>query len=237
MISHEHQCIFVHVPRCGGTSIEKAIWGQHQTEEHLRHGFISRYENKYQTGGLQHLLAWQIRAETGEPVFNDYFKFTVVRNPWDKLVSQYHFMAKREDLRQFIGMNADDDFTAYLELIQKKLHVQWEHQHKFIFDENGKSMVDFVGRYEQYDRVAAWLLNRFGIRRGKLTHRNKSQRRPHHEYYNDDSRERVAQMYAKDIELFQYTFDGYGPAPCVQDDLPRTGIGRYLARFTSRARG
>ena len=86
-------------------------------------------------------------------------------------------------------------------------------------------------------RVAAWLLNRFGIRRGKLAHRLKSQRRPHQEYYNDDSRERVAQMYAKDIELFQYTFDGYGPAPCVQDDLPRTGIGRYLARFTSRARG
>ena len=94
-----------------------------RSEQDLWMGFVTRFENKYQTGGLQHLLGWQIRKEVGSDIFNSYYKFTVVRNPWDRTVSQFAYMQQRPDLMEFLGMNLDTEFKSYLELICLKKHV------------------------------------------------------------------------------------------------------------------
>ena len=129
MISHGHRCIFVHIPKTGGTSIEDVIWPDTRMEEHLWMGFVSKYRNKYQTGGLQHLLARQIRQEVGADIFDDYFKFAVVRNPWDRAVSQYSYTKIRTDLHDLIGMTEDTSFSEYLNRIaESNEHVQWQPQ-------------------------------------------------------------------------------------------------------------
>src|SRR5690348_14228159 len=134
MISHHHKCIFIHIPRSGGTSIENLIWPAQRTSAELWMGFIDRYHNRYQTGGLQHLFAQHIEREIGPDTFHSYFKFAFVRNPFDRAVSQFHYMARRPDLREFIGMEPSDSFDKYLHLIQQKKHVQWEQQHKFLLN-------------------------------------------------------------------------------------------------------
>src|SRR3989337_2290464 len=104
MISHRHHCIFVHIPRCGGTSLEDVIWPEPRDEASLWMGFPSKYKNKYQTGGLQHFFATHICREVGDDMFKSYFKFSVIRNPWDRTVSQFSYMSQRLDLREYIGM-------------------------------------------------------------------------------------------------------------------------------------
>lgn len=203
MISHQHKCIFVHIPKCGGTSIEDLIWPGERTEADLWMGFTSSLSNRYQTGALQHLLARYIRAEVGNETFAAYFKFTIVRNPWDKALSQYAFMQRRDDLRAYIGMERDAEFKRYLELIEKRTHVQWMPQYAFVHDDNGASLVDYIGRFEHFARDVDTVLQRIGIE-GSLPHRKAAPHRPAVGDLDDEAIEMVAALYAEDIRIFGY---------------------------------
>lgn len=215
MISHKAKCIFVHIPKCGGTSITQLIWPnkEDRTESNLWRGFTSKYHNKYQTGGLQHLLSCQIKQEVGNEIFQAYFKFAIVRNPWDKAVSQFEYMKKRKDLREFIGMSEGDCFEKYLTLIQQKRHVQWESQHKFVMDGNNNLLVDFLGRFESFEADVNKILDKlkigkklFGLRFKKIPHMRKSLRSHYTDYYNLESKRIIEELYKDDIELFKYSF-------------------------------
>ncbi|GHF23379.1 hypothetical protein GCM10017044_17370 [Kordiimonas sediminis] len=169
-------------------------------------GFVRPHYNKYQTGGLQHLLAKQIRQEVGAELFGACYKFAFVRNPWDKAISQYAYMKGRKDLRAFIGMEADADLKTYLNLTMKKTHVQWDHQHRFVLDDNGEQLVDFLGRFETIGQDVDTVLERLGMLGQKLPHTNKSKRGPYRDYYDDESREMIADHYKTDIDTFGYSF-------------------------------
>lgn len=208
MISKKYNCIFVHIPKNGGSSIEDMIWPptQKRTEQELWMGFVKPFYNKYQTGGLQHLLAWQIRQEVGSSFFAQALKFTMVRNPWDKAISQFTYMSKREDLRNFLGMDKECEFAKYLELIALKRHVQWDPQYKFILDEQGQPLVNEILRFENFDTDVTRVLNLLGVKFDVILHAKKSNRTHYSEYYSPETKEMVADIYAKDIEMLGYSF-------------------------------
>lgn len=169
-------------------------------------GFVEPHRNRHQTGGLQHLLARQIRSEVGEDRFASYFKFAVVRNPFDRLVSQYCHTRDRVDLRAFLRMPKDASFDEYLERIRARRHVQWEPQCSFLFDEDGTLLVDFVGRFERLAEDAAEIFARLGLDGAALPHANRSQRSPYRDYYRDDLRRQVEEMYGEDLARLDYEF-------------------------------
>lgn len=169
-------------------------------------GFVDDYNNRHQTGGLQHLLASQIRCEVGDDRFTAYFKFAVVRNPFDRLVSQFAYMRDRPDLRAFVGMDDEASFSDYLQLIRRRRHVQWEPQSSFLFDDEGARLVDFVGRFETLGVDAARVFERVGIGGASLPHRNHSERSPYRDYYTSALRAQVEEMYADDLAYLDYEF-------------------------------
>lgn len=206
MISHNHQCIFIHIPRTGGSSIEQLIWPE-KREEELWMGFIDRYSNKYQTGGLQHLLAKQIKQEIGDYIFRKYWKFTLIRNPWEKILSTYLSIKwARPDIREFIGMKPNDNFQKFLDLTEKKGHTQWEPQFRFIYDDNGVKLVDYIGRYERYDNDVITILQKIGIYSQIIPHIYSSNSKNYIHLYDQETKERVSERYHQDIDLFNYEF-------------------------------
>ena len=211
MISYDLRCIFIHIPKCGGTSIENVIWPHPEdlTEANLWMGFTSKYHNKYQTGGLQHLLASQVRSEVGLDVFNSFYKFTVVRNPWDRIVSQFAYMQARPDLMEFIGMQPETEFKTYLGLIQKKQHVQWMPQTDFILDQDGTLLVDRIGYLESIENDSSEIFDILGVcrERSEVLHANRSQRKSIDRYYDQESIGIVSEIYSTDINYLNYSFD------------------------------
>ena len=207
MISHARHCIFVHIPKTGGTSIEDVIWPKPRRGEDLWMGFIAPGRNKYQTGGLQHLLARQIRIEVGGDVFTRYFKFSIIRNPWDRVISQYSYLKQRPDLQDYFGVKADAPLAQYLAAISRSDHVQVMPQLNFLRDGNGTMLVDLVGRFETLAQDAREIFRRIGIDDAVMPHEAKSDRRSgYRDYYDDETRERVTELYAEDIAHFGYAF-------------------------------
>jgi hypothetical protein len=205
VISHPHRCIFIHIPRTAGSSVETVLWPGERTEADLWMGFTSRLGNRYQTGGLQHLTAALVREAIGARTFDAYFKFAIVRNPWDKAVSQYAFMRRRPDLRELLGMHEDDDFRTYLRLIRNATHVQWQPQVSFVRNERGELLVDRIVRFENFDEGFASVLQQLGVD-GPVPHVHGADRGPTADYYDDETRALVADYYRDDIAYFDYTF-------------------------------
>ena len=207
MISHRLKSIFVHIPKTGGTSIERTFWREDEfVEENLWMGFVSKFSCKYQTGGLQHLRASQIRREVGQNVFDSYFKFSVVRNPWDRLVSAYHYCQRHPGLFAYAGIDTEASFDHFLASTAKRRHVHWEPQVRFLYDDDGRCLVDKVCRFERLVDEVSGIGKKLGQKVDAVPHLGKSKRRHYSEYYDATTRAFVADRYAADIRMFHYEF-------------------------------
>ena len=122
MISHKHNFIFIHIPKTGGTSVEEVLFEKEEfTERNLWMG-MTNFRNRYQTDGLQHLASKHVLTEVGKETFFYYFKFTFVRNPWDKAISQWLYTRTRPALLDWLDFKGSRslEFKKYLELIQER---------------------------------------------------------------------------------------------------------------------
>lgn len=190
-----YECIFVHIPKTGGISVNDALWGN--------------------PGGVHKTMTDYSRIFS-KPTLEAYFKFTFVRNPWDRLVSAYTFLKAG-------GMHADDarwaeqhlkpftDFEQFViqginrENIQKGLH--FIPQTDFL-KLDGELAVDFIGHMEDFQNDFNHVKHKLGVPEAELPHKNKSGRSDYRKYYNAETAEIVARVYAEDIRLLNYTFDG-----------------------------
>jgi len=218
MVSDFFKIVFIHIPKTGGTSIEKVFWPLSfmKSEKNLFGGFINDYENKYQTGGLQHLKWYQIFQEIGDRKFNDYYKFSIVRNPYDKAVSQYEYLKKRNDLLHYINAKSDLTFLEYCEKINSFSHVQWEPQHNFVFDKatdefKANRIIKLEDINTDFQELRKDVVSRnklYGIFvPNKLPHLNKSRRKNFKKYYCSKTYDLITTKYSKDLKLLDYQFD------------------------------
>ena len=189
-----YKCIFVHIPKNAGLSVCYTLFGN--------------------TGG-SHRKIVDYKQIFSPNTFNSYYKFTFVRNPWDRLVSTFFFLKKgglteKDKAWAESHLGVYTDFGVFVkewlteERISNSLHFQ--HQHVFLEDEKGNIAVDFIGRFETIETDFLAITKRLGINRS-LQKTNASERDLNYRsYYDDETKAIVGSIYAKDISLFNYEF-------------------------------
>jgi hypothetical protein len=170
--------VFVHINRTAGTSIETAFNGPRQ----------------------DHRLASEYIREMGREHWDEHFSFSFVRNPWDRMVSLYHFNK--------MAYGEKRAFDEWLRQVLVKPNRFQGPQIDWLVDEDGEVAVDFVGRFEHLARDFSVVCGRVGANL-KLPRLNISNHRHYLNYYDDEGRELVRRTCEKDIELFGYTFDEF----------------------------
>ena len=227
MISEKYRCIFIHIPKTAGQSIEQFFLNLHGLSWEKRDPLLLRYNSDPSRGpdSLAHLTAKEY-VDCGyltATEFDKYFKFSFVRNPWERLVSEYCYRQyyKKYSFREFV-LNGLPTRNRYSDSYR---HIM--PQSEFILDENGQPLVDFIGRFENLQSDFEAVCAKLSIDGAMLPFRNQSDKRKgameilrrvlskdtrHSEtsyssYYDKDLRERVAEMYAADIRAFNYEFE------------------------------
>jgi len=208
MISHKYKCIYIHIPKCAGTSISRTL--------------ESNGERKFEKDlciWTQHATAIQIKKHyVNEEQWNNYFKFAIVRNPFDRIVSSYNWTCRhlkpcnfrdRMYFKDFIFRKGKFENILNPNLIMKRenTYVHIQPSTDFIMDENNKLMIDYVGRFENLKNEWDFICEKLGTKI-KLSHLNKYSRdnKEYRDYYNDETREFVSKAYEKDLKIFGYEF-------------------------------
>ena len=195
-ISDAYKFIFIHIGRTGGHSMHRGIF------EKVIPDVINSPE-------------WDqpINGDKWKP----YFKFTFVRNPWDKMISAYH-LDHRSWHVQLNTIPKDVSFSHFIKHIAwdengDPRNTHWVRHYKFIqniHNENEK-WIDFIGRFENIEEDWRKVCLAIGIneelpRTNVNTSKPKKQKGAYKEFYDDETKEIVAEKFKKDIELFGYEF-------------------------------
>ena len=213
MIFFKNKLIFIHIPRTAGSTVENFLWKYEddlkRTSKNLWMGFVTKYNNEFQTGGLQHLTTNHV-TKIYPKEMSEYFTFAFVRNPFTRIVSQYLYtLNHRADLQEYLGIDYNAPYEKYLEKIDKIDHVQWMPMHKFLLDESDNLKVKFVGRQENFKNDFLKVLKKINISyNDDFLIQNKSNNNIIYKdfYKNRANIEFIEKKYKKDLEFFNYTF-------------------------------
>jgi hypothetical protein len=210
MLAYPTKLLFIHIPKTGGNSVKKTL-GIRTTHHQIT------------------TFPLDSRKEC--------FTFCFVRNPWDRLVSSFHYFLqyprnKPHNPNSELTKKTCADFTEFCRFLRRtpvedkiipdsRMHygAQMKPQCFWIRNENGEIDIDFIGRYERINEDFQELCRRAQVDPVQLCHINHSEHRPYYEYYTKETREIVAEMYREDIEEFGYSF----PLTCDNHILPRDG--------------
>lgn len=183
MISHEHKFIFIQ-PKKTATSTLHGVLFRYMVVDYSK---ISRHA-KYSE-------ALELYPES-----KNYFKFCFVRNPWDRIVSFYFF---KKDGLATVKIPKDMSFKQFVNLVITEHKITMPDQYGHI---EGFDNFSFIGRFENLQQDFNFVCDKIGIQRQQLLHDNKTKHKHYTEYYDDETREIVAEKYARDIEYFGYKF-------------------------------
>ena len=179
--------LFVHINKTGGSSVHAAI------------GFDR----------FRHYTVSELLSVIDYADWLKLFTFTIVRNPWDRLVSLYHWrlQTNQTSLRKYPITFRDwiDECLRYQNPEYLDKPKMFQPQADWISIEN-KIMVNKIVKFESISETLPGILNDLGLRNKPFPHLKKTIRSPYQGYYTAEGQELVQRYYWRDIEKFDYSF-------------------------------
>lgn len=205
MLSTKKNFLFIHVPKTGGNSIGLTLEKYSDdkiTDRKDDNNSFDVTNKKYHTN--KHSPLSYYKQVLDENIYNSLYKFCVVRNPWDRLISFYFSPHWRYYPKQYpLGKIWDEKSFINLVISQTK-----PLRHFICTDDNKKLLeeIDYCIKFESLKDDLQNVLDHLGIKREKVLHKNKSKHKNYREYYNEKLKQLVAEKFHEEINFFGYKF-------------------------------
>ncbi|MBN2087436.1 sulfotransferase family 2 domain-containing protein [Candidatus Peregrinibacteria bacterium] len=194
----KYHCIFIHIPKTAGVSITRTLFG------HL----------------IGHFSVAEYQIVFSKKEFNSYFKFAIVRNPWDRVFSAYNFLKNggmTEEDKEWANKNISQ-YTNFNDFIKNGLKkpsiLKWRHflpQCDFIcVPHSNKPLVDFIGHFENINEDFQYIKKKMSLDDNlilKHENVNPGKKLDYRDYYDDKAQKIVSEVYKNDIKILGYNFD------------------------------
>lgn len=180
---------FIHINKNGGSSVEKAL--NIKDQSHIPYYVLEDYYGALDAKKLK--------------------TFAVVRNPYDRIVSQYHYRFEHDQY----GIKKKN--ISFKEFCRLAYHVKdeavinfplmFKTQYEWLQDHNGKiDHINYIGKFEQFDKTVADILELLNMDKElkNLPHKRKSNRGNWYDYFDEESKEIVHKYFQQDFEIFNY---------------------------------
>lgn len=209
------KAVYIHIPKTGGSSVR-----------HLFPNF---------NGIIDHITTEELLQLY--PEMKHKYLFAFVRNPWDRMVSLYHFIQtlKFNERKGWVTLpwiltylykyprmfnnvythfyyikltKKYENFTDFVKDIHNNL--EWcmlKPQYDYLYSKEDKLLVNYVGKFENIQKELDKVTDVININREILPKVNATEHVHYSQYYNEETKEIISKIYRKDIEKFNYKFE------------------------------
>jgi len=232
-INKKFNIIFVHIPKAAGTSVEKVLDMSSKENFFSMHASLGKLKRKHtnelnfnffteqekaecEAKNLQHFSIKELKKLLDPEFFNSAFKFSVIRNPYHRIVSEYFYIKAAE------GKNPDYQdfnvrFPTFASFVETELQLpkydrilkydaHLEPQSHFLLDENNSlSDLNKIYKFEtELDSYFNFCYSKANIKNINIHAREGIYEKDYSKYYNEETRDLVYNFYKQDFELFGY---------------------------------
>ena len=230
-ILHSAKIIFVHIPKTGGGSIEKSLGIYGSDNNGNLTPDLSILYGKYKNKFLQHLTISEIK-ERNIKDFESYKKISFVRNPYDKIISEYlwriqmygkrklefkeflleEVIPRKHNINKFVkNFYKDESLIPFLD-------AHYVNQTNYLY-QNKILAIDEIGKFENFEndfkRIFNKKLTNTKIHKSKINYTyyltkkllpNFLANKMYRKYYNHETKEIIKNEYSEDLKVFNYKF-------------------------------
>ena len=229
IISHRYKFIFIKTHKTAGSSMEMALGplcgpddiitsmetnegtgiprnyhadnliGRTYAKSRLFRKCVSRHSPLLGPWYYEHMPASRVRELIGEEIWQSYYKFCFERHPWDKVVSYYNW-------KKF---GQEREIPPFREYVLTKSH-RLPRDGGLYFD-GETCLMDDVFDYKDFQQTFAGVCAKLGIPYDGVMPREKTgvakEKQDYRDYYDDETKAKVAEWFSREIKLMGYTFD------------------------------
>jgi hypothetical protein len=215
ILSRGRRYIFVHAPKTGGTSLALALEARAMADDVMLGDTPKARKRRHRLDGIdasgrlwKHAMLTDLYGLVSQDEIERYFVFTLVRNPWDRVVSYYHWLREQSFDHPAVALAGRLDFGAFVAHRQTVESLRQYPYSRYVADADGVDRADLFIRLEHLRKDIAPLEKHLGFSLGDVPHANSSSRvADFRGYYTDSAAEIVAKACSEDISRFAYSFD------------------------------